>query len=59
MNEQSPSVAAPDFNRQGEPVAVMSVCGPAERFIQAAERVATLLLTGTSALSRRLGYLSS
>jgi IclR family acetate operon transcriptional repressor len=53
------SVAAPVFNRQGEPVAVMSVCGPAERFIQAAERVAALLLTETSALSRRLGYLSS
>jgi IclR family transcriptional regulator, acetate operon repressor len=53
------SVAAPVFNRAGEPVAVMSVCGPAERFIQAAERVAALLLTETSALSRRLGYLSS
>lgn len=53
------SVAAPVFNRQGEAVAVISVCGPAERFIQSAERVATLLLAETSALSRRLGYLSS
>jgi IclR family transcriptional regulator, acetate operon repressor len=53
------SVAAPIFNRQGEPVAVMSVCGPAERFRESAGRVAALLLTETSALSRRLGYLSS
>jgi DNA-binding IclR family transcriptional regulator len=50
------SVAAPVFNRQGEAVAVMSVCGPAERFRESAEQVATLLLTETSALSRRLGY---
>jgi DNA-binding IclR family transcriptional regulator len=50
------SVAAPVFNHTGEPVAVMSVAGPVERFRQEADEAAKQLLVETRELSRRLGF---
>lgn len=52
----SASVAAPILNRDDYPVAVVSVCGPAERFGAEAERCARELLVTTRALSTRLGH---
>jgi DNA-binding IclR family transcriptional regulator len=51
------SVAAPVFGHDGLPAAVVSVCGPLERFTEAeAEAVTPLLLAATARLSDRLGY---
>lgn len=50
------SVAAPVFNHLGAPVAVLSLCGPADRFTPHAEEHAKRLLQSTAALSRQLGY---
>lgn len=50
------SVAAPILDRSGHPVAVMSVCGPVERFSGEVKTLAPLLLTETRALSAKLGY---
>lgn len=50
------SVAAPILDRSGHPVAVMSVCGPVERFSGEVKTVAPLLLAETQALSAKLGY---
>lgn len=50
------SVAAPVFDHTGDPVAVMSVAGPVERFRQEADHAAKLLLVETRELSRRLGF---
>jgi len=50
------SVAAPVFDHTGEPVAVMSVAGPAERFRGEADQAAKLLLVETRELSRLLGF---
>lgn len=51
------SVAAPILDRHGHPVAVMSVCGPVERFSgEVVKAVAPLLLQETRALSAKLGY---
>jgi DNA-binding IclR family transcriptional regulator len=54
--EGAGSVAAPVFDREGAVAAVMSVCGPEERFRAAVGQVSALLLMETSALSRQLGY---
>ena len=48
------SVAAPVFDTDG-PVAVISVCGPIERFREPLEATAALLVDVTSGLSARLG----
>jgi IclR family transcriptional regulator, acetate operon repressor len=50
------SVAAPVLGHDGAPVAVISVCGPAERFRDEVEDAAKLLVAVTTRLSRRLGY---
>lgn len=50
------SVAAPLLDYRGLPVAVMSVCGPAERFDEEREVCTGLLLDVTRRLSLRLGY---
>ena len=50
------SVAAPVFDREGLVGAVISVCGPVERFRFEGEQVAVLLLEKTQEVSRRLGF---
>ncbi len=50
------SVAAPVFDHEGGPVAVISVCGPVERFRGEVEDIAPLLLEATRRLSRQLGW---
>jgi IclR family transcriptional regulator, acetate operon repressor len=50
------SVAAPVLDHRGQPAAVISVCGPLERFQDEVETMGALLLTVTGDLSRRLGY---
>lgn len=52
----SASVAAPVFNHLGEPVGVISVCGPLERFRNQSESHAKLLLEHTRELSQKLGF---
>jgi len=54
--EGAGSVAAPVFDLENGPVAVISVCGPVERFRDEAEDIAPLLLDATVQLSRRLGW---
>jgi IclR family transcriptional regulator, acetate operon repressor len=49
------SVAAPVLDRDHHPVAVMSVCGPVERFREEVVPVKELLLDATRRLSRELG----
>lgn len=50
------SVAAPVFDHLGTPIAVISVCGSAERFAAEAEQCAELLLVRTRRLSATMGY---
>ncbi len=50
------SVAAPIHDAQGTVVAVISVCGPAERFELALDEARPELLSRTRALSARLGW---
>lgn len=50
------SVAAPVFDHLGEPVAVVSVCGPAERFLEEFDECRAALLDVTGRLSERLGW---
>ncbi|MEV6845753.1 IclR family transcriptional regulator [Actinoplanes sp. NPDC051411] len=52
----SASVAAPILNRDGYPLAVVSVCGPAERFAGEVEGCVRELLASTRALSVRMGH---
>jgi DNA-binding IclR family transcriptional regulator len=47
------SVAAPILDAEGKPVAVISVCGPTERFESRREEAAALLLGETARLSRQ------
>lgn len=54
--EGAGSVAAPVFGHDGTPVAVISVCGPVERFKDEADDAASLLLEATARLSRQLGH---
>ena len=49
------SVAAPVFDHQSRPSAVISVCGPIERFRGEADDAAKLLLEATGRLSARFG----
>lgn len=50
------SVAAPVLDHAGTPVAVISVCGPLERFEAEAADCAKLLLEATARLSARMGH---
>lgn len=52
------SVAAPVLDHRGEPCAVISVCGPAERLEREQEECAAALMKVTRGLSRRMGYVS-
>ena len=54
--EGAASVAAPVLGHEGWPVAVISVCGTAERFAPAAAAAAPSLLEATAQLSHQLGY---
>lgn len=51
------SVAAPILDYHGEPIAVISVCGPAERLVGETEECVASLLDTTAKISARLGYL--
>jgi DNA-binding IclR family transcriptional regulator len=50
------SIAAPVLNQADEPVAVISVSGPVERFKPEVRRCAELLLQATNRLSARMGH---
>lgn len=50
------SVAAPVFDARGVPVAVVSVCGPADRMTEEIRQCADQLLVCTGRLSAQLGY---
>jgi DNA-binding IclR family transcriptional regulator len=54
--EGAGSVAAPVLGADGRPAAVISVCGPVERFRDEAEEAARRLVAATGALSEQLGY---
>lgn len=54
--EGAGSVAAPVFGHENDPVAVISVCGPIERFRNEIDDIAPVLLESTRRLSRRLGW---
>ncbi len=49
------SVAAPIIDHRGTPTAVISVCGPRERFTEVRDRAIELLLAATGDLSHRMG----
>ena len=49
------SVAAPILDHHNQPVAVISVCGPVERFRDEVESASTALIEATRDLSGRLG----
>ena len=51
------STAAPVLDHRGQPLAVVSVCGPRERFLEEAETCSRALLETTRKLSRRMGSL--
>ncbi|HEX9710955.1 MAG TPA: IclR family transcriptional regulator [Actinomycetota bacterium] len=57
--EGAGSVAAPILGHDGRPLAVISVCGPVERFRGEAGDAATLLVDATRTLSRQLGWRDS
>src|SRR6478752_5505307 len=50
------SVAAPVFDQGGRPIAVLSLSGPAERFVPLLDEVVALLHVSTDRLSARMGY---
>jgi IclR family transcriptional regulator, acetate operon repressor len=52
------SVAAPVLNHLDAPVAVISICGPSDRFSLEAEECAKLLVAATQRLSADLGHVS-
>jgi DNA-binding IclR family transcriptional regulator len=54
----SASIATPIFDHAGDPAAVVSLCGPGERFRESATTAATLLLERAAEMSRRLGHRS-
>lgn len=54
--EGAGSIAAPVFDLESGPIAVISVCGPVERFRDEVEEIAPVLLEATTDLSRRLGW---
>lgn len=49
------SVAAPIIDHRGLPTAVISVCGPMQRFTEVRDRAIDLLLAATGELSRQMG----
>lgn len=53
------AVAAPILDFHGQPCAVISVCGPEERFIAEIKECAEALLNVTKRLSAKMGYRSS
>ena len=53
--EGAGSIAAPVFDHRADPVAVISMCGPLERFVDEIPALAEELLTAAGELSRRLG----
>jgi IclR family acetate operon transcriptional repressor len=52
----SASVAAPIFDRTGAPIAVISICGPSERFKSELKDCVPALIESANRLSRRMGY---
>lgn len=50
------SVAAPILGHDGQPAAVISICGPVERFRDEAAQASTLLKQACLDLSRQLGH---
>ena len=54
--EGAASVAAPVRNHEGHAIAVVSVCGPAERFLANVDECREALLESTHELSRRAGW---
>ncbi len=54
--EGAASIAAPVFDHENETVAVISVCGPVERFRDEVDEIAPILLEATQELSRKLGW---
>jgi IclR family transcriptional regulator, acetate operon repressor len=54
--EGAGSVAAPILGHDGRPVAVISICGPVDRFRREAVNAAKLLVDATDRLSRQLGF---
>lgn len=50
------SVAAPILDYLGEPIAVVSVCGPAERLVGETKECVAALLDTTSSISYRMGH---
>lgn len=54
--EGAGSVAAPILGYDGRPVAVISVCGPVERFRTEVDDVAKHLVEATAGISRQLGH---
>lgn len=54
--EGAASVAAPVRNHEGHAIAVVSVCGPAERFLREVDGLREALLEATRDLSRRTGW---
>ena len=52
----SASIAAPIFDRTGAPIAVISICGPSDRFKSELPQCVPLLLDSAARLSRRMGH---
>ncbi|WP_182909593.1 IclR family transcriptional regulator [Microbispora sp. H13382] len=50
------SVAAPVFDHHGRPIAVLSVCGPQERFRDEVDACVEALLESTARLSGQMGW---
>jgi len=50
------SVAAPILDREGRPIAAISVCGPVERFREQLDAVPSILLQTCKELSRLFGF---
>ncbi|WP_214316871.1 IclR family transcriptional regulator [Nonomuraea sediminis] len=55
----SASVAAPVFDHHGRPAAVISVCGPLERFRGEEKQAAEVLVEATAQLSAQMGHVPS
>ncbi|MCL1595258.1 MAG: IclR family transcriptional regulator [Actinomycetia bacterium] len=50
------SVAAPILDHDGHPIAAMSLCGPAERFLPEADDAAKSVMAACTTLSQQMGY---
>ena len=49
-------IGAPIFNREGRPVAAMSLSGPAERILTNRREIAAALIAACREISRRMGF---